>query len=148
MLNSVRPEEAKGKDTKLLREMLDRVAARVDKELKDQLEVQASLRVTIGRTYYELGQYAKAEVMYRKALTIEKKLLGSHTRRAPHRARWESPCKALDNYQKPNLRSGRRWLCRRRRWATNTRMWPYRSKAWEEDSGDARQAGGSGGDAS
>ena len=57
MLDSVRPEEAKGKDATLLRDILDKTASRVDKELKDEPEVQADLRYTMGSAYYALGEY-------------------------------------------------------------------------------------------
>ena len=45
----------------LPRIILDKTASRVDKELKDEPEVQADLRYTMGSAYYALGEYDKAE---------------------------------------------------------------------------------------
>ena len=76
MLNSVRPEEAKGRDTLLLREIMDKAAARVDDELRDHPEIQARLNFVIGKAYSSLFQSAKAEPRLRAALAIQTKLLG------------------------------------------------------------------------
>ncbi|HOX59984.1 MAG TPA: serine/threonine-protein kinase, partial [Candidatus Paceibacterota bacterium] len=76
MLNSVRPEEAKGRDTVLLRGMLDKAATRVDDELKDHPETQARVNLTIGKAYVSISQYHKAELPLRKALALQISLLG------------------------------------------------------------------------
>lgn len=76
MLNGVRPSIALGRDKTMLREILDKTAERVGKELKNQPEVEAELRSTIGAVYWEIGDYAKAERMHREALEIRKKLFG------------------------------------------------------------------------
>jgi eukaryotic-like serine/threonine-protein kinase len=77
MLNSVRPEEAKGRDTTLLREILDKAAARVDKDLKDQPEVQASLLLTMGKAYLSLLEYDKAAAALTSAQQAYKAAFGN-----------------------------------------------------------------------
>jgi tetratricopeptide (TPR) repeat protein len=76
MLQGVEPSVALGRDTAMLREILDRTAQRLDQGLRDQPDVEADLRTTIGRVYLDLGQCAKAEAMYREALALQKKRLG------------------------------------------------------------------------
>ena len=76
MLQGVGPSVALGRDTTMLREILDKTGERVGKDLKDQPEVEAELRSTIGNVYHELGQYAKAEAMHRQALALRRKLFG------------------------------------------------------------------------
>ena len=68
MLGSVGPGVAKGRDTALLREILDRTAERLDEELEGQPEVQAELRQTVGWTYFQLGLHERAEALLRGAL--------------------------------------------------------------------------------
>ena len=61
MLKGADPSVALGRDATMLREILDKTAERVGKELKEEPEVEAELRNMIGTTYYELGEWAKAE---------------------------------------------------------------------------------------
>ena len=70
MIEGVGPSRALGQDTKMLKEILDKTAERVGKELKRQPEVEAELRNTIGSVYLALGQYDKAEAMHSQALRI------------------------------------------------------------------------------
>jgi tetratricopeptide (TPR) repeat protein len=77
MLKGVGPSVARGRDTTMLREILDKTAQRLDKELKNQPDVEADLRSTIATVYFDLGQYTNAEAMDREALALRKKLLGS-----------------------------------------------------------------------
>ena len=64
----------------MLREILDKTAERVGKDLTNQPEVEAELRSTIGRVYWQLAEYDKAEAMHRSALAIRRKLFGNeHT---------------------------------------------------------------------
>jgi eukaryotic-like serine/threonine-protein kinase len=77
MLKGVGPSKALGRDTVMLREILDKTAQRLDKELKNQPDVEADLRSTIGKVYFDLGQYTNAESMHREALVLRKKLLGN-----------------------------------------------------------------------
>src|ERR1044071_6505305 len=76
MLNGVRPAVALGRDTALLRRLLDKVAARAEKELNDRPRVQVDLLVTIGGAYVDLGEYAKAETVLGRALAVEENLSG------------------------------------------------------------------------
>src|SRR6185369_10589581 len=77
MLKGVEPSVAKGRDTTMLREILDKTAERVGKDLTNQPEVEAELRNTIGSAYWELGQLDKAESMYRRSLAVMTKLWGN-----------------------------------------------------------------------
>lgn len=80
MLQGVGPSVALGRDTTMLREILDKTAERVGNDLKGQPEVEAELRVTLGEVYEALGQYDQAETMYRAALSLRRSLHGNmHT---------------------------------------------------------------------
>jgi tetratricopeptide (TPR) repeat protein/tRNA A-37 threonylcarbamoyl transferase component Bud32 len=72
MLKGVGPSAAKGRDTQMLREILDQTAASVGKDLKDQPEVEAELRSTMGSVYLALAAYDKAEAMHSAALALRK----------------------------------------------------------------------------
>jgi len=78
MLKSVNPSVALGRDTKLLREILDQTAERLSHDLTNQPAVEAELRETIGRVYLEVGDYAKAEAMQRRAVELRRALPGSN----------------------------------------------------------------------
>jgi tetratricopeptide (TPR) repeat protein len=82
MLQGVGPSVALGRDTTMLREILDRTAKRVDTELTHQPDVEAELSSLIGRVYYELGNYEQAGQMQRSALAINQKLFGPESREA------------------------------------------------------------------
>ena len=77
MLNSIDPEAAKGRDTSLLREMLDKNIRRIAQDLRSQPEVQVQLQNTLGDVYHGIGEGAMAEGMYREALATGRKLLGN-----------------------------------------------------------------------
>ncbi len=77
MLQGVGPSVARGRDTKLLREILDKAAVRVGHDLEAQTETQAELRTTIGRVYQQLGSYDQAEAMERSALAGYRKVFGN-----------------------------------------------------------------------
>ena len=76
MLATVKPSVALGRDTTLLREVLEKAATRVGEELGGQPEVEAELRRVIGAAFGELGDYARLEAMHRESLAIEKRLHG------------------------------------------------------------------------
>lgn len=76
MLNGVEPSVALGRDTTMLREIVDRTAERAGKEMTNQPAVEAELRALIGNLYQEIGSYDRAEEMHRAALAIRKKLFG------------------------------------------------------------------------
>ena len=75
MLKGVGPSVALGRDTALLREILDQTAGRLG-EMKAQPEVEADLRLTLGSVYRDLGDYPKAEAMFQQVLVIRKQLRG------------------------------------------------------------------------
>ena len=76
MLKGVGPAIARGRDTKLLREILDQTAARIGKELTNQPEVEAQLRLILASTYDDLGQWTNGLAMAREALRLRRALYG------------------------------------------------------------------------
>jgi serine/threonine-protein kinase len=74
MLASVDPRK-KGREITVAA-VLDEAARRVETELIDQPEIEASVRTTIGTTYQSLGLYDAAETHLRRALAIRQKLFG------------------------------------------------------------------------
>ena len=80
MLESVRPAKALGRDTAMMREILDVTAGRVGRDLKGQPEVEMELRGTLGRTYEALGIFTNAEAMQTQALRLAREVHGlEHT---------------------------------------------------------------------
>ena len=71
MLNGVGPSVALGRDTKMLEEILEKTAERLDSSLSGQPDVEAELRETIGNIYEELGKFEPAEVMFRRAIELQ-----------------------------------------------------------------------------
>jgi serine/threonine protein kinase/tetratricopeptide (TPR) repeat protein len=69
------PGEAQGRSI-TAGEILDRGAARVERELKDQPATQARLMHTIGSVYNLLGLYEEAEPLLEKALDTREELAG------------------------------------------------------------------------
>jgi serine/threonine protein kinase/tetratricopeptide (TPR) repeat protein len=82
MLQGVGPSVAMGRDTKMLREILDQTAARVGQELTNQPIVEAELRSLVGRLYYQIGYYPPAEGMHRPALALHERLFGPESAEA------------------------------------------------------------------
>ena len=70
MLQGIGPSVALGRDTTLLREIADKTAARLETDLSDQPEVAAELRATLGKVYYELGEFERARLMFEEALRL------------------------------------------------------------------------------
>jgi serine/threonine-protein kinase len=70
------PGEAKGKAI-TAREILDKGAERVARELHDQPQVQARLLDTIGRLYTKIGLSDKATPLLRQALEFRQRTLGA-----------------------------------------------------------------------
>ena len=77
MLQGVGPSFTRGRDTTMLKEILDKTAERVGRDLKDQPEVEAELRSTLGEVYAALGQYVRAEEMHRAAVKLRTALWGN-----------------------------------------------------------------------
>lgn len=74
MLASAQPAE-KGKDV-TVREILDNAAREIDTGLRDEPEVEADVRMTLGTTYRELGYLDQAETHLTAALEIRHRLFG------------------------------------------------------------------------
>jgi serine/threonine protein kinase/tetratricopeptide (TPR) repeat protein len=77
MLQGVGPAKARGRDTAMLRQILDETAKRVGTYLTNQPAVEAELRNTLGEVYFALGAYGQARAMHNAALVLRKKVLGS-----------------------------------------------------------------------
>jgi tetratricopeptide (TPR) repeat protein/tRNA A-37 threonylcarbamoyl transferase component Bud32 len=75
MLASADPKQARGRDV-TVREVLDGVSGRMERELEDQPEVRAAVQATIGSTYLTLGQFDEAEPHLRSALETRLRLFG------------------------------------------------------------------------
>ncbi len=69
-LGEIGPDVLRGRDTSLLKEMLDRAAKRVSAELGGQPEAQRDLYHTLGWSYYGMSDFANAEAMFQAALVI------------------------------------------------------------------------------
>ncbi len=78
MLSSVDPSEI-GRDVKVY-DILKKASLDVETELKDQPEIEAAIRSTIGNTYVNLGEYDKAKPFLEKSLAINTKLYGSESK--------------------------------------------------------------------
>ena len=76
MLRGVAPAVAVGRDTTVLREILDKTAARVATDLRDQPEVQAEICNTLGEVYRELGLSSKAEEFQNDARGMHARISG------------------------------------------------------------------------
>jgi eukaryotic-like serine/threonine-protein kinase len=70
------PSEAKG-NTITAREILDKGAAKIDRELEPQTSIRARLMETIGTVYTSLGLYQQAETILEKALKLKKSIYGN-----------------------------------------------------------------------
>jgi non-specific serine/threonine protein kinase/serine/threonine-protein kinase len=69
------PGEARG-STITAREILDKGAKRVDRELSDQPELQVRLMNAIGKVYRNLGLYSRAESLLEDSLDTGRRVLG------------------------------------------------------------------------
>jgi serine/threonine protein kinase/tetratricopeptide (TPR) repeat protein len=76
ILDGVGPAKARGRDVQMLREILDETAKGIGKGLKDQPEVEAEVRATLGEVYQALAVYPEAETMYRTALELRRHVFG------------------------------------------------------------------------
>jgi tetratricopeptide (TPR) repeat protein len=78
LLGQASPER-NARDQKLtVEQLLDRVAKKIDEqpELTGGPEIEATVRLTIGETYYKLGQPRQAERHLRRALELRRATLG------------------------------------------------------------------------
>jgi hypothetical protein len=70
MLKGVGPAKARGKDPGMLKQILDETEGRLSKDLREQPIVEAAIRSTLAQVYYDMGEYAKAESLYRRVLEL------------------------------------------------------------------------------
>jgi len=75
MLASADPSAAKGADY-TVDQMLDNLAASLDRAPVDQPEAEAALRSTLGLTYYRLGHAGKASEHLARAVELRRRLYG------------------------------------------------------------------------
>ena len=75
LFQSADPNETKG-DEITARELLANGAKRIETELADEPDIQATMMVTIGQVYQQLGQYENALPFIDKALTLRLMLFG------------------------------------------------------------------------
>ncbi|HZV35712.1 MAG TPA: serine/threonine-protein kinase [Verrucomicrobiae bacterium] len=68
ILQGAQPSAAMGQDTTMLREILDRAAMRLRRDLTNQPEIRAELFSTLAQTYHDLGLYEKMDAMARESL--------------------------------------------------------------------------------
>jgi serine/threonine protein kinase/Flp pilus assembly protein TadD len=76
MLKGVGPAVALGRDTTLLREILDQTAARVTTDLRNEPEVAAEICNTLGEVYRELGLSGNAEEFHSDSRALQAKISG------------------------------------------------------------------------
>ena len=72
MISGVAPSVAQGRDTELIKDILERAEASLETEVADQPEVEAELRTTIGTAYFELGEYEPAQSNLERALELRR----------------------------------------------------------------------------
>lgn len=77
LLQGVGPSAALGRDTTMLREILDKAVVRIGTELSNQPAVMAELQNRIGSVYVQLAALDQAEAMHRAALAGYRKQLGN-----------------------------------------------------------------------
>jgi serine/threonine protein kinase len=76
MLKGVGPSVALGRDTTLLREILDNTRERVGRDLTNQPAVEIELRTVLAETYLDLEAFSQAESIAREGLERSRLLYG------------------------------------------------------------------------
>ena len=79
MLKGVGPSAAMGRDTTMLKEILEKTANRMSAELKDQPQVQIELMSVLADTYHELGSYREMEQIARVTVTLARTTFGQES---------------------------------------------------------------------
>lgn len=69
------PSEARG-NMVTAREILDKGAERIEKELQEQPRIQSRLLETMGRVYRNLGIYSQAAPILERSLSLKRKIFG------------------------------------------------------------------------
>jgi tetratricopeptide (TPR) repeat protein len=70
MLRGIKPSVAKGRDTTVLREMLERAEAELPREMREFPDVQAHLSSTMAAIYDDLGDRKKSVALNREAIRL------------------------------------------------------------------------------
>ncbi len=78
ILSSVDPSEL-GRDVKVY-DILDQASESVDEEFRDQPEVEASIRSTLGNTYVNLGEYDKGKPFLEKSYEMNLNIYGMQSK--------------------------------------------------------------------
>ena len=76
MLRGVASDVAQGRDTTLLRGIVDRTAERIG-QLKTQPNVEVELRISLGEVYRDLAELEKAESLLRQAVDLARQNFGA-----------------------------------------------------------------------
>src|ERR1051326_480268 len=79
MLHGVGPAVAKGRDTTLLKEILDKTVERMGKDLAEQPEVELELRNTLAGVYEQLGLYTDLEELACENVQLARSRLGTES---------------------------------------------------------------------
>ncbi len=66
-----------GQDVRVV-DLLARAAADLDSVFAGQPDVEATMRMTLGETYYQMGLYDESEAEHRRALALRDRLYGPH----------------------------------------------------------------------
>jgi non-specific serine/threonine protein kinase/serine/threonine-protein kinase len=76
MLEGVRPAVAQGRDTTIVREVLEKTETRLNQGRVEQPQVEALIRMKLGQIHMELGDFKKAEAMLQASLALWMRLTG------------------------------------------------------------------------
>lgn len=126
LFNVADPSEARGK-TVTVREIVDKGAARIDKELTKQPATQATLMETMGSVYTSLGLYDQSIGLLRSALAKRRALYGDkHVEVARSMDRLGEALKLKAEYE-PALKMDREALAMRREMLGNENVDTARS---------------------
>lgn len=77
IIAGIDPATAGAMDKRLMRSVLDQAAARADKELAGQPEVQSEIDTTIGRAYHAIGELPQARRHLERSLDLRRQSLGA-----------------------------------------------------------------------
>src|SRR5262249_40363625 len=76
ILQGAGPSAARGRDKTLMLEILSNATWQISTELTNRPEVEADVRLVIGGTYYDLGEYTNALAMTKEALRLREAHFG------------------------------------------------------------------------
>lgn len=79
MLEGVGPSVARGRNTEMLREILEKTAQQIGVQISNQPAVEAEIRGLISQLYLDIGNYEGAEAMARAAWELQRKLRGGRS---------------------------------------------------------------------